>query len=380
MNGQQQSQITFNIPALKGRQAGEDQYASIITMKYLVRVFRSVDSELPPKLRAQRKVNEARARKIAKYIVNNPTDFIIPALTASVSEEMTFVPITDKSEDGIFGNLHIPFDAKIFFNDGQHRRRGIEITLFDYLDIISEKMPDFHNQTVVLTINYDQGLEKAQQKFTDINLNAMKPSGSLTALYDIRNPLNRWMFTVLEGATDIEERLDMETASVSKNSDCLWSLIAFKKFCEMATGLSDSNFTKQVENGVNAEAESEFLSSFLAEIGQVIPRWSDMLDGSIEAPEVRETYIVGHTVFLHALAVLARAVRSAGLPLSVLKGLSKIDPIKNSDMWNGRCVINGKMRKTTDGVKSAANVMFKLCGIDLPEDMQALEDIISEQA
>ncbi|CAH2782656.1 MAG: hypothetical protein PPHEINF_2035 [uncultured Paraburkholderia sp.] len=56
-----------------------------------------------------------------------------------------------------------------------------------------------------------------------------------------------------------------------------------------------------------------------------------------------------------------------------MAALSKVDPRRASLMWENRCVVLGKMQKTTDGVKSTAARLLMLANVRLPADMDALE-------
>lgn len=114
---------------------------------------------MPAELRAQRNLNETRAKAIANYILSNP-DYVLPAITASCDASMTFDLLNEQHAVGL---LQIPLDATLLINDGQHRRRGIEIALQDN--------PSLADHAVSVTIFYDRGLHASQQMFADINSN-----------------------------------------------------------------------------------------------------------------------------------------------------------------------------------------------------------------
>jgi DNA sulfur modification protein DndB len=171
---------------------------------------------------------------------------------------------------------------------------------------------------------------------------------------------------ILDRRPAIKGRIDMENASPGKLSSKLWSLVAFHTFVNLLTGLNGRNMKSLPSAAKKADQVVEFLDALDA-----IPMWQAMLKGNVSGPEVREQYIISHAVFLHALGVFGTHIRNT----SQMEGLKNIDPNKSSTMWDGRCVIHGKMRKTTDGVKSAAAVMMRLCDITMPEDVQAIDDL-----
>lgn len=351
--------VSYTFPATKGEQAGKTFYSATVAIKYLVRLFRFDDPGVPPELRAQRKLNESRAQAIADYILENPESFVLPAITVSCDHSMRFESL---HEDHGLGLLRIPIDACLLINDGQHRRKGLEIAL--------RENPHLADQSITVTVFYDQGLKASQQMFSDINARATKPSGSLNALYDLRNPYSQWILEILGHLPAIKERIEMEAPSPPKTSSNLWGLTAFHKFVGLLTGVNAKNIASVPDLAAKTQEVVAFVKALDA-----IPRWEAMLEHVISAEDVREKYVIGHTVFLHALGILGAHTAD----LSQLEGLGRVEPIKASAMWQNRCVVNGKMYPKTDGVKSTAAVLMRLCGITLPEDLAELDERCGRQ-
>lgn len=134
----------------------------------------------------------------------------------------------------------------------------------------------------------------------------------------------------------------------------------------------------------------EFLLTFFEQCSAHIPKWAPMIDGDISAYEVREEFVIGHAVWLEALATFARRALFTGYLMDHgrpeegvirpdiacwdrMSALSKVDPRRTSLMWDNRCVVLGKMQKTSDGVKSTAARLLMLANVALPADMAALE-------
>lgn len=351
--------INYQLPATKGTQAGKEFFTATIPFKFLVRMFKFDEESVPADLRAQRKLNEQRAQAIADYILSNQDSYVLPAITASCDRSMRFENLVPGHEVGL---LSIPIDACLLINDGQHRRMGIALAL--------REAPELAEHSISVTLYFDRGLRACQQMFADINSRATKPSGSLNALYDLRNPFARWVMDILGRRPAIRCRIDMENASPSKNSPHLWSLIAFHKFVGMLTGVSEKNIGRLPD----LEAKTREVVEFLDALG-VIPFWTPMLEGKIAAETMREQYIISHAVFLHALAVLGAHTAD----LRCLQGLAGIDPAKSSPLWQGRSVINGKMRKTSDGVNATAAVLMRFCAVSPPELIARLDALCSQQ-
>lgn len=100
------------------------------------------------------------------------------------------------------GELRLSMTARIVLNDGQHRRAAIEEAL--------KARPKLENETISVVLFVDEGLERCQQMFADLNKNAVRPSGSLNVLYDRRNPLARLSTRVLEGIPFFQEFIELE--------------------------------------------------------------------------------------------------------------------------------------------------------------------------
>lgn len=377
----ERSQFTYTFPAVAGTQAERAYYVAQVPLGALIKLFRFDEEDaVPAHLRAQRVLNERRAEAIGDYLVNNRSDYVLPAITASVSAEMAFEPVNVTGASGSIGLLHIPMEATLLINDGQHRRSGIELAI--------KKAPALAKETIAVTIFYDQGLERSQQMFADINSKAVRPSSAINALYDRRNPFNTWVLDVIAKLPGISARVDMENSSVAAKSYKLWSLVAFKKALSLLTGVTEKSIVQL--DDTELAGITEFVLKFFAECANRIPDWRQMVTGQIAAIEVREHFVIGHAVWLEGLAVFARHALFTGLPRSHgrldegvvrpdlalwerLQALSQVDTRKSALMWDRRCVVLGKMQKTSDGVNGTAAQLLKLADVDLPGSMRDLE-------
>ncbi|WP_156506387.1 DNA sulfur modification protein DndB, partial [Oleiphilus sp. HI0117] len=73
----------YSFPATRGMQAGKPFYIAMCPMRIIPKIFIFDGEEVPPQLRAQRKLNTQRVPEISKYLVEKPTDYVLSALTAS---------------------------------------------------------------------------------------------------------------------------------------------------------------------------------------------------------------------------------------------------------------------------------------------------------
>lgn len=373
-----QQEHCYSFPAVRGVQAGKEFYIAQIPYKVLIKLFVFDDEELPPELRAQRTLNEKRARDIGVYMVENPTDYVLPAITATVSQEMRFDPVPVLGASDRLGMLNVPMTATLLINDGQHRRAGIENAI--------KHDPRLADETVAVTIFFDEGLERSQQIFSDINSRAVKPSSAINRLYNQRDPFNAWLKDLIKQMPQVHRRIDMENSSIGANSHKLWSLVAFAKFVTRLTGIRENALPD--DDGL--ERCGRFVVRFLSECDEHIPQWNNMIEGNIQAKAVRQEFVIGHTVFLDALAMFGNRVALAGGDATrfnvdkhdwaEMVPLCAIDPMKSASMWQGRCVSLGRMQPTTDGIKLTAAALIQHTGRQLPEDLAEAEARLRDEA
>jgi len=363
---------TYSFPAVRGIQAGKEFYIAQIPYEVLVKLFVFDDESVPPELRAQRSLSEKRAREISSYMQGNLTSYVLPALTATVSKEMRFEAVAVSGSTNRLGLLNIPMTATMLINDGQHRRRGIELAIAEN--------PALGKETIAVTIYFDEGLERSQQIFSDINSRQVKPSSAINALYNKRDPFNAWIVALLNEMPHVKSRIDFENATVGANSHKLWSLIGFKK--AVATLLRISQ--KTPPHSQELAHCGEFVKAFFERSRRVIPEWSAMVDGHIPAKALRQEYVIGHTVWLEALASFTNhAVLNSSsavhcqldeLDWSAFEKLDRVHTLKSAPMWQGRCVSLGKMQPTRDGMKLTAAAMCSVTETELPAELAEAEE------
>lgn len=196
-------QHTF--PAIRGIQAGRPCYIAMCPMRIVPTLFKFNEEVVPPELRAQRILNRAQIPEISSYLINNPTDYTLSSLTASVDAKVDFVPILDTGFEQNMGILTIPMDAQILINDGQHRR-AIEEAIKDNPEI------GYDNISVLFFI--DEGLSRSQQMFADLNKHAVRPSDSISTLFSQRDHLSELARYVHKNVHIFSRLTEMEKSSI----------------------------------------------------------------------------------------------------------------------------------------------------------------------
>src|SRR5438045_1719884 len=109
-----QESFLYVFSALKGIQAGREYYVAMCPLKLIPKIFLFDEDELPPELRAQRAINRSRVPEIARYLINNPKEYVFSSITASLDTEVQF---TNLDGDGSFlGKLVVPMTTKFIIN------------------------------------------------------------------------------------------------------------------------------------------------------------------------------------------------------------------------------------------------------------------------
>ena len=87
------SNYIYQFTALRGLQAGRSFFTIMCPLKLVPRIFIFDEEELDPSLRAQRTINRTRVPEIARYIVNNPEEYVFSSITASINSSVEFEPV-----------------------------------------------------------------------------------------------------------------------------------------------------------------------------------------------------------------------------------------------------------------------------------------------
>ncbi len=214
------AEFSHTFPAVRGVQAGRSCYIAMCPMRLIPKLFVFDEEEVPPEIRAQRSINYSRVPDIANYLVDNTSDYTLSAITASIDSAVHFEPIADTGAEANLGLLSIPMDAQILINDGQHRRAAIERAVKEHSELGHDNIP--------VLFFMDDGLKRCQQMFADLNKHAVRPSDSLSTLYDHRDPGSELARYLVEHVSSFRKLTEMERSTVSKRSLKLFTLSSIK--------------------------------------------------------------------------------------------------------------------------------------------------------
>lgn len=354
----------LEFPAVRGVQAGREYYVSMCPLGLVPKIFVFNETGLNPEHRAQRQLNRGRIPEITRYLVENPDSYVFSAITASIDGEAGFIANGEDDQTGVL-RVHMK-SANIIINDGQHRRAAIEAAI--------EEVPSLADETIAVVLFHDRGLQRCQQMFADLNRYGVRPSRSLSVLYDHRDDQALLAKLVLGQLPELAELVEMERSSLSPRSKSLFTLSAI--YTATAALLTDVDI-----EGSDARATSA--AHFWRLVAAQMPEWEAVRSGEMTSGALRDSYIHSHGVVLHALGRVGNMLIKASDQYDIVESLARLGEIdwrRCSDAWDGRAVIAGRMSKTHQSVALTANVIKQGLGLPLSADERALEDAFRSEA
>ncbi len=328
-------------------------------LKIIPKLFIFNEYDLPAELRAQRTLRETRIPALKNYILNNPDNYIFSSLTASVDGAMKFIPSLNLGPEGKLGRLYINMDSRLLINDGQHRRKAIE-------EALKEK-PELGHETISVVFFQDNGLERSQQMFSDLNKNVVKPTKSLNILYDHRDDFSKFIVGMVKRIEIFKNRVELENTTISNRSSKVFTL---NGVTDATMRLLGSKKLKKI-----TPEQKKIVEEFWNMLAKIIPEWKLLIDKKIAPHEVRKEFIHGNTNSLNSLGIMGCVLLQdyADTWKDKLSSLREMDWSRSNPIWEGNLLQGGRMVKTTMGIELGANILLKNCGIKLSKTRLGFE-------
>ena len=350
--------FAYTFSALKGFQAGSEYFVAMCPLKLIPKIFLFDEDELPSELRAQRALNRARVPEMARYLVENPSEYVFSSITAAIDGEVHFDP-HDPSKPYI-GSLVVPMTARFIINDGQHRRAAIEEAL--------KVKPELGDETISVVFFLDGGLKRCQQMFADLNKHAVRPTKSLGILYDLRDPLSQLSRSLITAVPCFKGLTETGKTTISNRSIKLFTLSSIFQ--------GTKALLNKAKNGQVSKQEQELVIDFWKEVGKHVPDWNMAAERKVSAAELRKDFIHSHGIALHAIGIAGSSLLAAEPKKwkDRLKSISKVDWARsNTKIWEGRALIGGRVSKAHSNVILTAAFLKRTLGVPLSSEEQRLE-------
>jgi len=355
----------YQFPAIRGIQAGREYYVSMCPMRLLPKIFLFNEEELVTELRAQRLINKSRLPELTRYITQNPENYVFSAITVSIDSAVRFDSLADGGDASRIGTLHVPMSAKFIINDGQHRRAAMERALVE--------RPELGDETIAVVFFLARGLEHCQQMFADLNRYAIRPSRSLSILYDSRDEAAQLTKALVAQSSVFRDVVELEKTSLSARSRRLFTLSALHSATvELLAGHKNED----------SRALAELAIESWETVAGAFDEGQSVRAGALSAGEVRTDFIHTHGVVLQAIGRLGNALihRHPKQWRAKLGRLGKLNWRRdNSVLWEGRALSGGRLSKTGRSVMLTANTLKQHLHLSLSDEEQDLEDAFNRR-
>ena len=327
------SGFSYNFPAVRGQQAQKPFYITTCPLRLIPKIFMYDEDDVPVELRAQRTLNKSRIPEMTRYLVDGPNDYVFSAITASVSQIVTF---TEHVKGSNVGTLTIPMEAQILINDGQHRRAAIEEAL--------KERPELSQDNIAVLFFVDEGLVRSQQLFADLNKYAVRPSPSLATMYDHRDQASELARYLAFNCKPFKGYTEFESSSIALKSSKVFTLSSIKQASRILGG-------KSAKEGFS-EREKETLAEFWTELFVYIPEWQQLQNKQLSAAELRRDTIIAHGIGLQSLAMVGKELLcyDAAERRNKLAKIGQLDWSKSNPIWANRAMQHGRLSKALTNI------------------------------
>jgi len=342
----------YRFPAVRGIQAGREFYVAMCPMGVIPRLFVPDESVAQPVERSQRVVNPARVPRLAQFLAANSGDYSFGAIVGCIDGPVSFDPV-GVDADWDLGRLVFSMSTHLYLTDGQHRWRAIAEAV--------QLEPELEAEAVPVVLYVDEGVERRQQMFADLNMHAVRPTRSLGILYDHRDPLADLSRTLAERVSLFAGRTEFERTTISNRSGKVFTLSAIYS----ATG---ALLDKSGGDPITAPDRDTALQ-FWSTLAEELPGWTEVVNGSLKPWQLRAQYVHGHGVVLQALGIAGRALireREDWEALLREGRLATIDWARsNTALWEGRALSGGRVSKASRHVALTTALMKTQLGLSL---------------
>ena len=233
------------------------------------------------------------------------------------------------------GALEIDMNASFLINDGQHRKAAIDAAIAEDESLREE--------TISIVLYRDQGLQRSQQMFTDLNKHAVTTSKSLNTLYESKDPVALLTKKTIDAIPFLRKYTDKEKDNLSKYSSNIFTLNTFYE--------ANKRIYKAIKDSQKAE---RMIHSYWKNVVINMREWNEMNNGELSKKSLREDYITTQGLIILALGRLGEFYCTSpdvNIEKS-LKGLRKIDWLRNNEeCWMNRAIKpNGKINRNEQGI------------------------------
>lgn len=347
--------------AIKSWQGNRQNYLIQLPLEALEKLFHFPEVKDLSKS-YQRPINEKRKESIADYL-NSNDNFILPSVVAfPIFGDFTFEISSDRGLGGYqeAGIINLSPDCKLGLFDGQHRVSGVIEALKNGRNLSGGCIP--------VMLLEKPSLQASQQIFSDINLNAVKPSQSIKLFFNNRDRFSKLTKYVIDETPLLKQLVDFGSSNLPKHSEKLFSYSAvYGAVVELYKGLDGS---------LDFEQRAELIVEFFMELSECLLPFLDVYDKKISAFDLRESSIAPFAVTLQAFG-------NVGFNLinqhkvdwkQYLHKIINVSFLKSTPVWINRVIVKGQIKKSRTNSILIANVVLETIGEELKGENRITEN------
>jgi len=205
----------IHLYGLKGQQGDRTMFLLLVTNHELLRNFAAEAEISDSSERVQRDLDPRHAKDIVNYILENPAEYLLGAMTYAIDTvgDDDFIPAGPGAN---IGTLVLPPNARMRCLDGQHRRHAIADAVRE-----DESIGDDYS-AVVLYVEDDY--MKRRQMFSDMNATPKVVSKALNITFDSRDPYARAAQVLAETHPLLHGVVETRKARISTTDPKVFSL------------------------------------------------------------------------------------------------------------------------------------------------------------
>ncbi|WP_218028282.1 DNA sulfur modification protein DndB [Nocardia yamanashiensis] len=361
------------------RQGGRLMLTTAFSYAFLIRHVISAPAEKGgnPRMATNRPVDSGHVRVITKYLTDNDENYILPPVTLNV-RSVPAIHITRGNFATTVGFVVIGDDTQFSITDGQHRLMAItkrRDALTDSSDFLSDSI------SVVIVVEPD--LARIHQDFADAAQTKQIPA-SLLAAFNTREPLNRVLTKIVDGAQLFQGRIDETSKSLSKNSPSVFLLNQVRGMVKELLfhdyALAESSIPGRSAQVIGTtEDQDAFVARTLAMMelltAQMTP-WNSIVElpksggPANQVVDFRRHYVnmtaTGLVVIGHVAYEIEKNRDEDWRRARYIDLATKIDWQRDAEIWQGNIITGDKINTTRGPGRAAAQRVMRALGIQAP--------------
>jgi DGQHR domain-containing protein len=323
--------IVQGVPVKRGTSDKQVSYVASMTFGDIARLLDGGYLYVPnqpdlPDL-AQRKLNPARIKAIAVYILENYHNGTIffPPICINVQ------PAPIYKDERIF----LPYQSVAMrLTDGQHRCFAIREALIEMNREDAMKFTSLSQIEVGVLFYSALSLEEERQAFRDQNLLVQRPSVSLSHYFDRRSPAVLIAKELMERVTQFQNNVEQIENGLSPHNP---------KLITLSTLVTATKYTfPNLKGMTDLDLKINWAVNFWQALASILPNDPWQVKSKEERCQQRQESLLVSAVVFQALGMLAHDLYLENVPeqelVKWLTQLQEINWLKDNEFWKERGV------------------------------------------